>query len=356
MYLILAREDDLHADAVAWYLQKRGARVLRFDPPQLFEATRTAGEDSLIEGGEDGRSEGSAERTGGAVVRLGVDSGVMILPDGSSFETSQVHGVLARSYLIEHSCSDAALPYQLSCAEIRSTLRGLWQLMPAARWVNHPVAEDIADNKIYQHSLAKRLGFKVPDTLVTNDAVALSEFAQAHPQGLIIKQLSDVSLIESVREGSDRDGLPSDTLFYGFYTHALSKDDLAKSAACLMPGAVPCLFQELLPKRVELRVAVVGERCFAVELHSQECARAQVDFRRGEEVPQSPVKLEQELARRLVDLVRALGLIFAACDLVITPQGEVYFLEANVSGNYLWHEEPGKSPISEAIAGELIKI
>ena len=36
MHIVLAADDDVHADAVVYYLKKRGAAVRRFDPASLF--------------------------------------------------------------------------------------------------------------------------------------------------------------------------------------------------------------------------------------------------------------------------------------------------------------------------------
>lgn len=37
MILILAQEDDPHADAVLWYIERAGAKALRFDPERFAE-------------------------------------------------------------------------------------------------------------------------------------------------------------------------------------------------------------------------------------------------------------------------------------------------------------------------------
>ena len=37
MYLILAIDEDVHADAVLYYLEKYGKKVKRFDPAFLFD-------------------------------------------------------------------------------------------------------------------------------------------------------------------------------------------------------------------------------------------------------------------------------------------------------------------------------
>src|SRR5438270_516853 len=53
---------------------------------------------------------------------------------------------------------------------------------------------------------------------------------------------------------------------------ALAKLDGVRHAACI--------FQEYVPKKVELRVTVIGDKVFACEIHSQVHDASAVDFRR----------------------------------------------------------------------------
>ena len=65
----------------------------------------------------------------------------------------------------------------LATAEIKSTLKGFFSLIPeSCKWINNPYLEEKIDNKIYQHQCAVKHGFKVPQTLVTNNASKVKEF------------------------------------------------------------------------------------------------------------------------------------------------------------------------------------
>jgi glutathione synthase/RimK-type ligase-like ATP-grasp enzyme len=48
-----------------------------------------------------------------------------------------------------------------------------------------------------------------------------------------------------------------------------------------------------------------------------------------------------------------LGLVYAAIDLRLTPDGDHVFLEVNPAGQWLFIEQATGQPISEAIAGVL---
>jgi glutathione synthase/RimK-type ligase-like ATP-grasp enzyme len=116
------------------------------------------------------------------------------------------------------------------------------------------------------------------------------------------------------------------------------------------------LFQAYVPKRSELRVTVVGERVFAAEIGSQATHHTRHDWRRYDmaHTPHTPHALPEPVARAAVALVRALGLVYGAIDLVLTPDGDYVFLEINPNGQYLWIEHLTGLPITAAIADHLI--
>ncbi|MDR0301885.1 MAG: hypothetical protein LBI04_06190 [Treponema sp.] len=64
-------------------------------------------------------------------------------------------------------------------------------------------------------------------------------------------------------------------------------------------------------------------------------------------------KLPNNIEEKLIELVKKLGLRFASCDLVLDKNDEIYFLESNVQGNWLWTET--NFNISEAIADALLE-
>jgi len=87
----------------------------------------------------------------------------------------------------------------------------------------------------------------------------------------------------------------------------------------------PVVLQAYVPKRLELRVTVVGQQAFAAEIHSQATHRTRVDWRR-----------------------------YGTIDLILTPDDRYVFLELNSAGEYGWIEDLTGLPISDAIAGFLL--
>jgi len=79
---------------------------------------------------------------------------------------------------------------------------------------------------------------------------------------------------------------------------------------------------QAVPRGQRMTVYVVGEDAAATILHADEEA-----FLQGADLPAFPTG-------RCVDLARALGLTFAECQVVVTPDGGTYCLDVNGAPNY----------------------
>ncbi|WP_367825209.1 ATP-grasp domain-containing protein [Streptomyces sp. LMG1-1-1.1] len=169
-------------------------------------------------------------------------------------------------------------------------------------------------------------GFRVPETLVTDDPDLALAFRDRHSQ-VVYKSISAVRSI--VR---------------------LLDDD----AAARLPRirSCPVQFQRYI-SGVNIRVHVVAGEVFATRIETD-----QVDYRyagryggRADLTPWTPPR---ELARRCVDLAAALGLALAGIDLVLTDDGEFFCFEVNPSPAYSFYEDHTAQPISDAIARALL--
>jgi hypothetical protein len=213
-----------------------------------------------------------------------------------------------------------------------------------APWAALPVRAQAPspENKLHQLSVAGRLGFAVPRTLVTNSPERFLDFYEECNGRLISKRA--VNLAPRVGGVATRP-----------YTVMTRRRDAADSSAV---RHAPVMFQEKVPKRLELRVTVVGRRVFAVEIQSQDSYRQQTDWRHHPEYGQSQFYathvLPEAIERRCVQVVEALGLTFGAIDLILTPGGEYVFLEVNINGQWAYLEDMLALPISDAIAELLI--
>ena len=189
--------------------------------------------------------------------------------------------------------------------------------------VNDPYLQQAA-TKTLQLSEARKIGLRVPDTLITNQASAVLDFVERHRGRVIHKTLGtamDQTLFTKRWDGRDAE--------------ALNCLDLA-----------PMIFQEQVRGHREVRVTLLGEAVFAAEFDTG----GKIDGRADVDVPYRVHDLPQEVVDRLQALMARLGLAYATVDLRIDGEGDYLFLELNPQGQFLYVEIKTGLPITEAMA------
>jgi hypothetical protein len=148
-------------------------------------------------------------------------------------------------------------PDEMSVAERRfatlESVYGLGGVLSAQpwRWIDHPGAVADAAYKPRQLRVAAQCGLSVPRSLVTNVGARAREFAAEVGGALVYKSLSTGVVAEQNEVRI-------------IYTSRLTADDLDDHAIALCCH----LFQEWVPKAFDVRLTVVGGRCFAVAVHA----------------------------------------------------------------------------------------
>lgn len=221
-------------------------------------------------------------------------------------------------------------------AESRSALLGLWRTLDCF-WVSQPDKIREAENKLEQLERAESVGFKIPRTLVTNDPVSVHNFLEKCDGRIIAKPICESHIYTP-------DGMK---LIYSNLVTTEHKDliPLVKYS--------PVIFQEYVPKKVEIRVNVFGRNVFATEIHSQESVREYVkhDWRRGasKDILHKPHLLSKNIESICMKIVDTYRLEFATLDLILTPSDDYYFLEMNPNGQWAWIEPLTKQPLRQSI-------
>jgi glutathione synthase/RimK-type ligase-like ATP-grasp enzyme len=207
-------------------------------------------------------------------------------------------------------------------------------------WVNDPSSAEASDGgmgKIGHLEVARALGLAIPETLATSDPDEARAFVSQCSAGAIYKPFRT-----PVRNVVDDAGVKRPTILL------TTKLDAAALAGLEGVAQAPCIFQELVPKKFELRVIVMGDKVFACELHSQEHSFSEVDFRGDADMSRTrhvPHDLSRDVGEKLVALNRELGLVYGAFDLIVTPDGRHVFLEVNQQGQFLWLEQYAGLPL-----------
>ncbi|MCF4968341.1 MvdD family ATP-grasp ribosomal peptide maturase [Nostoc sp. CMAA1605] len=199
-----------------------------------------------------------------------------------------------------------------------------------------------ADNKQLQLQVAREIGLDTPRTLTTNNPVAVKQFAQECPQGMISKMLSSFAIYDE--QGQEQ----------VVFTNPVSAADLDHLEGLRF---CPMTFQEKVAKALELRITIVGKQVFAAAVDSQALDKAQYDWRKqGVALLNAwkPYTLPQDIEEKLLKLMAHFGLNYGAIDVILTPDQRHVFLEVNPVGEFFWLERCPGFPISQAIAQVLL--
>ena len=285
--------------------------------------------------------------------------------------------------LIQNAADHTLAQYVLG--ESRTLIRGLSDAMPNTFWMSRQEAMLQASVKPHLLNQARLNGFRIPASCIGNSPEAVAQFTEQYPR-IAIKSLSNpkfsrkrsplqqffyqlkkpwkspFSKVEETANAWDLSLDEPSRLYethqtYTIFTQCLSHDELTENVLASIKHC-PIIVQEYIPKQLELRVIVVGERVFTCAIDSQALPESTVDFRAldnyDQKLKHTIHTLPDDIAERCVQHVKDLGLEYGAIDLILTPEGEYVYLELNTTGAWYWLEEQTGLPIAEAIADHLI--
>lgn len=226
--------------------------------------------------------------------------------------------------------------WHFAAREARTMLIGVYAHLECP-WVSHFSAITAAENKPRQLRLASRLGFRVPETVVTNDSELARSFALRTGE----------TILKALSYGDLGGGKVLHTTVLPNWT-----DDFAADIE-----VCPILLQRHIVKAADWRVTVVDDTVFSCRIDSQKHPEYAIDMRRGladRSMTHTLEPLSPAVESLCVEIVCALGLRFGAIDLIEDLDGTLWFLEINPNGQWAWIEDRTGAPISAAIAKALI--
>ncbi len=198
----------------------------------------------------------------------------------------------------------------------------------------------LANQKIYQLKLCHNLGIKTPPTLITSSPSEALSFYNKYRKNIVVKSIDKPYAISKNQS------------LMVFTTQI--KNQLNFSII----NNAPTLLQENIKKKTELRITLIGKKCFAVEFESQLYIKTRIDWRKDFEkirqVPHRVVNLPKKLENQLFRLLNHYGLNFGAIDMAKTPEGEYVFFELNPAGQFLWLEDLTGLPLACEMAKFLL--
>lgn len=295
--LVLTGRNDITADLVVHELNGRSVPVARLDPSDFPTDM------SLAASLHDLRWEGRIRTADGLDVDLATVRSVYYRRPGRP--------------LLPATMSDAEREWAL-----REAIHGLFGVLGSldCLYVNHPSMNQAAEFKARQLAVAARCGLRFPSTLLTNDPDEARAFAK--DVRAVMKPLRDGFLVEhGARKAA--------------YTTAVDDDEIDDSVRFTVHQ-----LQAWIEKSHDVRLTVVGDRMFAVEIHSGSPA-ARVDFRADyDALTYRVTDAPAEVAAGVRAMMDRLGLVFAAIDFAVTVHGEWVFLgDVNPNGQWAWIEK-----------------
>lgn len=221
--------------------------------------------------------------------------------------------------------------------EFLYTFEGIYKILKDSYWVSPIYAIREAENKIYQIELAKSIGLKIPNSIITNSFSDVLGFYDTNNASCIIKPIKS-GLIEDENKAKV------------VFTNLLKDRPTLKEQIEFVPNYL----QSHIEKKYDVRVIAVGEKVFATLIHSQGNHETQVDWRRGENILQhSKYELPNDIKEKCVELLKLLNLRFGAIDFILDTNQDLVFLEINPNGQWAWIEKQTGHEISNEIVNLL---
>jgi len=307
--LVVTRKDDPHADLVISELVVLGVDVFRLNTEAITEYA----------------------------IELGVDGGkIEHLEYPRTLDLSDVGSVYLRRRSYPYNLCVENEYKEFAQGEWVKLMRNIWAVLDGRYWINHPFAIEGAKDKLRQLQIARREGFTIPDTIMSNSLDAVRLLKSRHEK-IIYKAFDGGALYPGATQ-----------CVYATILEDENLDDGQRDSLRICPG----IFQDYHDKDYELRVTIVGDVLFAAKIDSQASDGTKIDWRKGDllSAPHSEIKLEKECECRCLAVMKKLGLEFGAMDLIKKKDGTYVFLEINANGQWAWIQGMTGMPIAQEIA------
>jgi len=317
MILILADAFDTHADVVEQHLKEAKVEYFRLNlDVESLQATL-----------------------------LHFDGRQWCIDQGSSRVYSQdIRCIWPRrltvSLNLEQQTSSESSAFRLWRSEWNRSLYGLYANIRDKFWMNGIASSNLADNKYFQMTIARKAGFLLPNSISSNNKSELIDFAEKH-KFVALKFMS-----QDIYRTEDGD-------FAGIYVNKLQCENLSEFGG---REENPITLQAYIQKDYEVRYTFVDGIHFACKIESQKSERASIDWRRYDipNTPHSVMNPPDKIKHKINKLMKELDLSYGALDFIVDKNGDWWYLEVNSAGQWLWIEDLASVPISATIARSLI--
>lgn len=170
-----------------------------------------------------------------------------------------------------------------------------------------------AGNKILQAKLANKVGFEMPDYLITNNADLVELYKS---KKAIVKPLS----VGVIQDEKTKEFVQTNLLDSSIELNALKYS--------------PAYFQRYQAKDFEVRATFVGKEAFVIKIASQNS----VDWRKANnKINYSVFEMPKDIYEKCLEFMKLSNMDFGCFDFIV-KNNNWYFLEMNVNGQWAWLE------------------
>ncbi|EEQ3637068.1 hypothetical protein GQY78_000007 [Escherichia coli] len=315
MILLVTNKRDITMDYIVVELKKRGIKYFRLNTEDLPRSYSSMSDSSFMDW--------SISINGNTIKGIDVKAAYFRRPGNPEVPAS----------ITDHGIADYIQ------GEWNSFLKSLYSRLDSF-WFCSPTNIILAEDKPKQLVVAKRLGFNVPESIITNSFEEIKRSSTS-------SQMIGKPLRQALFISDDTESI--------IFTNRLGQLDEADSSSLSL---VPIIVQHEIIKKFDVRVTVVGKRVFSVAIYSQSHKETKVDWRKGSRIDlkHKPLELPPSVSSKCIDLVESLNLRFGAIDLICDENDVFWFLEINPNGQWAWIENQTGLPIASSIVDELMRI
>jgi len=308
MIVIITIKDDFHALTVQKVLREGG-----YQNCHIFECDRVSGEHRVH----------WAITPDGAVGRL-------LRGDGTHINVADIELIWWRRVHSDQDLDESVTDeYQRALInnDCRGALNGILASCFKGQWVSSPEATDRASDKLYQLTIAREVGFRVPETLISQSWEQVAEFT---------KRLNDKVIVKPVV------GAAGPLLFTQFVGDPRRLDPKSFQVC-------PAIYQEYIEGSEHIRLNCFGDQSFAALIETSD-----LDWRPNLKVPIRSWPVPASLHQQVRAVLDRLGLAMGIVDIKRTPDGQFVWLEVNPQGQFLFLQPLTNMPLDQCFADYLL--
>lgn len=204
-------------------------------------------------------------------------------------------------------------------------IEGLWYVTDCL-WVNHPERQDVALNQLYQLEVAQKVGFCVPETLISSSPESVREFWERKNHGLLYKPMIPLS-----------------------YRAFPFTEDMLKRIENI--SFAPLLFQANIRFDAYIRVVVIGDAIYAVRIYDNSSQdNQQLPYVKKYDLPSEIItKIQNFMSPKYT------GLLYCKLNLGLDPDGHCFFLDMDPTATFQEMEKPLNVPLAQAVGQLLLR-